>query len=82
MTLMLCQSVVLGYLTSYFTIQEPSAKDTREAYLFATGLTLMTLCVGLLHAHSYLMGQKVGMMTRIVATGAIYQKVSHHVGRA
>ena len=31
------QSVVLGYLTEYFSIQDPSPQETRDAYLFATG---------------------------------------------
>ena len=31
------QSVVLGYLTDYFTIIEPTEQDTRNAYLLALG---------------------------------------------
>ena len=28
-----------------------------------------------LHGHAFLLGYKLGMMTRIIMTGAIYQKV-------
>ena len=30
-------SVVLGYLTDYFGIEDPTAEDTRDAYLYALG---------------------------------------------
>ena len=28
-----------------------------------------------IHGHGFLLGQKIGMLARIIATGAIYQKV-------
>ena len=31
------QSVVLGYLSDYFSVEDPTADETRDAYLFATG---------------------------------------------
>ena len=31
------QSVVLGYLSDYFSVEEPTAEQTRDAYLFAAG---------------------------------------------
>ena len=34
-TFLVGQSVVLGYLTEYFSIQDPTAEDTRDAYLLA-----------------------------------------------
>ena len=37
MLLLVSQSVILGYLTDYFSIQDPSADDTRNAYLYALG---------------------------------------------
>ena len=37
MLLVVSQSVVLGYLTDYFSIQDPLAEDTRNAYLYALG---------------------------------------------
>ena len=29
--------MVLGYLSDYFSVEEPTAEQTRDAYLFATG---------------------------------------------
>lgn len=37
MLLVVSQSVVLGYLTDYFSIQDPTTEDTRNAYLYALG---------------------------------------------
>ena len=37
MLLVVSQSVVLGYLTDYFSIQQPTAEDTKNAYLYALG---------------------------------------------
>lgn len=37
MLLVVLQSVVLGYLTDYFSIQDPTAEETRNAYLYALG---------------------------------------------
>ena len=36
-TLLVSQSVVLGSLTDYFTIESPTGEDTRNAYLYAAG---------------------------------------------
>ena len=38
MVVVVSQSVVLGYLTDYFSIQDPSAEDTWNAYLYALGM--------------------------------------------
>ena len=38
MLLVVSQSVVLGYLTDYFSIQDPSTEETRNAYLYALGM--------------------------------------------
>lgn len=91
---MLSQSIVLGHLTSYFSIDEPTEEDTRNAYLFAfckilyppwstvclyackfVGLVMIAVLVLFLHSHAFLTGERVGMMTRIITTTAIYQKV-------
>ena len=45
---------------------------------FSSGLVLMALLIGVLHCHGFLLGQNVGMMARVLSTGAIYQKVSLH----
>jgi hypothetical protein len=34
---LISQSVVLGYLTEYFGINEPTGEETRNAYLYAAG---------------------------------------------
>ena len=34
---LISQSVVLGYLTEYFGINEPTYEETRNAYLYAAG---------------------------------------------
>ena len=39
------------------------------------GLVLMTILVIVMHSHSFLMGQKMSMISRIITTGAIYKKV-------
>ena len=35
--MLVSQSVVLGYLTEYFSVEEPTPEQTRDAYLFAAG---------------------------------------------
>jgi len=35
--ILLSQSVILGYLAEYFSIEQPSQVDTRNAYLKAFG---------------------------------------------
>jgi len=34
----------------------------------------------MVHGHGFLLGQKIGMHARIIATSAIYQKVGGRVG--
>ena len=41
-----------------------------------TGMVIMAFLIAILHSHAFLIGQKIGMMCRIMATSAIYQKVS------
>ena len=31
------QSIVLGYLSDYFILDDPTPEDTRDAYLYAAG---------------------------------------------
>ena len=35
--ILVCQSIVLGLLTDFFSIEEPTAEDMRNAYLYALG---------------------------------------------
>ena len=39
------------------------------------GLVLMALMVVMLHGHGFFLGHKSGMLSRVIATSAIYQKV-------
>lgn len=35
--MLVSQSVVLGYLSDYFSVEDPTAEQTRDAYLYAAG---------------------------------------------
>ena len=35
--MLVSQSVVLGYLSDYFSLDDPTPEDTRDAYLYAAG---------------------------------------------
>ena len=48
---------------------------TRNAYFYATGMMLSMLCILIKHTWVYYWSDKVGMMSRILMTGAIYRKV-------
>lgn len=39
------------------------------------GLLLLALMVAMIHAHYALIATKIGMMARIMTTGAVYHKV-------
>ena len=42
----------------------------------------MALFLIILNVHGFFLGEKTGMMTRVMFTSAIYQKVSHReIGR-
>ena len=47
----------------------------RNAYLYATGLMLVMLCIAVQYTWVYYWSDKIGMMSRIIMTGAIYRKV-------
>ena len=40
------------------------------------GLVILGFMISFLHAHGFLIGQVIGMLTRIMMTSAIYNKVS------
>jgi len=43
--------------------------------MYGLGLIALSLVVVIMHSHSFLMGQKMSMMLRVISTAAIYQKV-------
>ena len=55
--------------------QEEIDDATRDAYLYAAGLTVLMVLVGVTHAWGFYFAQNMGMQMRIVTTGAIYNKV-------
>ena len=66
---------LLGAITDYFVIESPTAADTRNAYLYAVGLGLVSLCIMLCHAIGFHIATLLGMHTRIIMTAASYNKV-------
>ena len=68
-------SELLGSLNDYFVIESPSSVQTRNAYLYATGLSLPSLysvCGYACHCHD---GLILGMISRTMMLSAIYKKV-------
>ena len=69
------QSILLGYLTDYFVMDSPNATDTRDAYMYATGVVMAPLILihcGTYHVYNAAMS---GMIVRLIASSAIYKKV-------
>ena len=66
---------LLGYITDYFVIESPTAADTRNAYLYAVGLGLVSLCMLLSDGMGFHIATLLGMHTRIIMTAASYNKV-------
>ncbi|XP_064396710.1 ATP-binding cassette sub-family C member 4-like isoform X2 [Halichondria panicea] len=67
--LLVSQSVLLGYLTE-------TIGNAQDPYLLGAGLVLCALLVIFIHAHNYLLGYKLGMISRTLMTAVIYQKVT------
>jgi len=44
------------------------------------GLVLIALTVLVIQGHGFILGEKIGMYARIIATAAIYQKVERRGG--
>ena len=57
------------------SIEEEIETTTRDAYLFATGLIVVTFYVSIHHTWVFYWSQKIGMMSRIAVVGAIFNKV-------
>ena len=69
--------MIIGSLSDYFVIEDPTPVETRDAYLFAMGLTLLSLVNILLHGVGYFLAFKLGILTRNLFTAVIYQKVKN-----
>ena len=61
---LISQSIVLGYLTEYFGINEPTSEETRNAYLYAAG----KLAVFNIKKSLFLSGER--------GRGSAYQKIN------
>ena len=72
---MMALALILGSLTDYFVIESPSPVETRNAYLYAMGLGIVLLCIMFFYAIRFHLGLLIGIMTRIIFTGAAYSKV-------
>ena len=72
---MIALALILGSLTDYFVIESPSPVETRNAYLYAMGLGIVSLCIMFFNAIRFHLGLLIGIMTRIIFTGAAYSKV-------
>ena len=70
--LTLLRNVSSGLISSK---QEEIDDATRDAYLYAVGVILVVVTVAVIHAWGYYLAQNTGMQARIIAVGAIYNKV-------
>ena len=50
---------------------------TLSSVFFFVGLVLCGFLISMIHGHGFLTGYMVGMITRVTATSAIYQKVMY-----
>ena len=67
------QPIFLGQLVLYFV--EDSPISTRDAYLYAFGLSLCAVISSLFNAPYTFMSQVYGMRIRVACTGLVYKKV-------
>ena len=58
-------AILVGLLSQYF-VTDRTAEQTRDAYLYAMGLTLAILVSAFVHNHGFLQAQEIGMF------GALY----------
>ena len=55
--------------------EEEIKTATRDAYLYALGMIVASYAVAVHHTWVFYNSHKIGMMNRIVMTGAIFKKV-------
>ena len=68
---LLSQNDTLGALVKQKEIDE----SVRNGYFYAVALVPLVFMFTILRANAYFLGGRMGMMCRIMTTGAIYQKV-------
>ena len=59
--------------------QEEIDESVRNGYLYALALVPLTFIYAIIRANTFFMANKMGMMCRVICTGAIYQKVSVNI---
>ena len=69
-----CVRPVDGKLCGILGIRLVLSHWVKDCY-FPLGLVLLALLVVVVHGHAFLIGKNMGMLARIAATAAIYQKV-------
>ena len=50
----------MGRLSEYFVFMPPTDVQTRDAYLYALGLSLVVLLSAFIHNHGFLQAQEIG----------------------
>ena len=70
----------VGYLSDYFVIESPTQEDTRNAYFYALTISLLSIILIPVHAMAYYYGCFLGMLTRVLFSSVIYQKVRSSQG--
>ena len=74
--LLLVNSELVGRLSEYYIISDPTSQETNIAYYIAAGLSVVTFAIAMLNLVFYA-GEKIGGMMRILLTSVIYQKVRY-----
>jgi len=59
--------------------QQEIDESVKSGYLYALGLVPLALTFAILRGNAVFLAYKMGMMCRIMTTGAIYQKVCTHL---
>ena len=65
----------VGYLSDYFVIESPTQEDTRNAYFYALTISLLSIILIPVLGMAYYYGYFLGMLTRVLFSSVIYQKV-------
>ena len=74
--IMVITSELVGQLSEYYILADPTTEETCNAYLFGAGLSILAFLATLLNLLFYI-GDKIGGIVRILLTSTIYQKVNY-----